>query len=278
MIRPKMIAPRFSALLACCAAALAGAGCGASSEGSAAGDSAGADQRAIVRDAARMTLADPTSAISGRTATPRGGSFTTNGLVELAAGRFRVAVEARPAERGSGAPKQVIGLAGEGFETTVEVLRGRFGPPRPKGPCWFNPHAPVGSFLGTISVEESMRVVGAVVESLGEGELADAETVADANYAVELTRSATRPRDDFKDRARRIWGDRDLLSKLSGPITVAVDADGRLASLELTVRRYKPYQALRPAPKRIENTSIEASLRSSDRGLRISQPNCQAIE
>ena len=176
-------------------------------------------------------------------------------------------------------PAEVIGTDGEGFENTVGVIAEDLpGPHGPKGPCWFNPHAPVGSFLGTVRVEESARFAGAVVESMAWREIAGAEAGADpGTYLVRLRSSASYPRDDFDETQRRIWGARGLLGDLDGPIQVTVGDDGLLSSLELTIDGYRPY-ATAPDPRTIDESTVTVGLRETSRALELHEPACMAME
>jgi hypothetical protein len=169
----------------------------------------------------------------------------------------------------------VVGTSGEGYETTFQVFRhGGFIDPHRRR-CWFNPHLPVGSSHDTVSVEESVRLVGSIVESLRH-ELAAAAAVGGDAYEVRLEASATRPRDDFNDTGRRVWGDRELLTRVAGPIRVTVGGSPAIASLELRLRNYRPEaQFGHPNPER---ASIRATLAPTDRRLRLRPPRCQALE
>ncbi len=258
-------------LLGCSALLAAGCGGGQSPE---AEDEAGPPSE-LVREAARATLEEPTAGMLVATSSPGRGSFEASGLIDLAGGRFRVEAEADPEMPGLDPPEAVVGTAGEGFEETVAVQDEGFG--RVDGPCWFNPHAPVGSFLGTVSVEESVRLMGSVIESLAGGELASATEGDDGTYLVRLQSSAGTPRDDFEDEKARTWGDRALLADLGGPIGVTV-ADGRIEGVRLDIPRYLPFEGTLPDPEPVRDTSIELSLALSDEALEIEQPECFAIE
>lgn len=253
--------------------ALLAAGCGSGQSPEAEPDAGPPSE--LVRDAARAAIGEPTTEIRVATSTPGRGSFEAAGLIDLAGGRFRVEVEAEPEKPGLGPPDTVIGTAGEGFEETVAEQDQGFG--RVDGPCWFNPHAPVGSFLGTVSVEESVRLMGSVIESLAGGEVASATEGGDGSYLVRLESSAGRPRDDFEEGKARTWGDRALLADLGGPIAVTV-ADGRVVGVRLDIPRYAPFDGTVGNPEPVRDTSIELSLAPADEALEIEQPECFAIE
>ena len=241
---------------------------------SAPGDRSAAGSRTLVSEAGFRTFGEQMLSLNLDVASP-GADYEAAGLIEPGEGRFSIGLRgvSSPSEN---RPSRVIGLGGEGFENTVEETIGGFGQGRER--CWFNPHAPVGSFLGTASVEESVRVIGAALESLGE-EVSSARPTANRAYAVALDPSAARPRDDFRDRRKRVWGDRNLLGQLEGPIEIALSADGRVAEIALGLRDYEPYDAefLRergPIPR----ATIMATLRPTDKKLVIDPPPCQAIE
>lgn len=240
-----------------------------------------ADPRSAVRDSAAETLASPTSELGLVTSTDGGGTIEADGLVALSRGQFEVDVQATDPD--SDYLDGVIGTNGEGFERTFAV--NREGLPKSKvlpgipGPCWFNPHAPVGSFLGTISVEESARLAGAVVESLAGDEIASV-TPGDGGdeFLVRLKRSAGQAREDLGGAVRRVWGARELLEDLGGPIQVTVGEDGTLSALEIEVESYRTFETIAPPADVVDEGSIEVRLAPTDRSLEISKPRCQAME
>jgi hypothetical protein len=263
---------RVLALALACLGLFAGAGCGddpAQTEPS--DDASPTDPLAAVSEAGAQTFAEPTLALDLKVASP-GARYEASGLIEPGEGRFRVELGeiTSPSDY---RPRIVIGLDGEGNETTVEETTGR---PFAEGEerCWFNPHAPVGSFLGTASVEESVRLTGAVLESLGE-EVRSAVPAAGDAYEVVLDQSATRPRDDFRESKERVWGDRNLLGQLAGPIEIALSAQGAVSRIALELRDYEPYEMIRPPIRRV---TIEATLAPTDEELVLDPPECQALE
>jgi hypothetical protein len=169
----------------------------------------------------------------------------------------------------------VVGLEGEGYESTVAEGPLLGGSRR----CWFNPHSPVGSFLGTARVEESLRLTGAVLESLG-SEIRSVEA-ADGAYRVVLNDSATRPRDDFRDTEKRVWGDRDLLTQVPGPIEVALSPGGMVDEIVVELRDYEPYEVELAGDERtgpVPKVTITATLAPTGEKLVVDPPECQAIE
>lgn len=244
-------------------------------------DAPAPDPPAAVEDAGRSTFSENALAVRLRASSP-GGGYVVAGLIEPGSGRSRV--ERESSDRGLEIPPIVIGLDGEGFEKTVSVSREGFGHGQP-GPCWFNPHAPVGTSYPpkTISVEEATRLLGSILESL-DRETASAKVApGDVDrgppyaYEVRLTKSASMPRDDFHETKRRVWGDRGLLAQLAGPITVEVGDAGTVEGIALELSDYEPYAFSRSKPK-IESVSIRAELSPSDDDLEIKEPSCQAIE
>jgi hypothetical protein len=257
-------------------AIVAGTGCSDdSAQTEPPGDALPADPLAAVSQAGAGTFAEPTLSLDLEVAS-RGARYEASGLIEPGEGRFRVELGEifSPSDY---RPRIVIGLDGEGYESTVEETTG--GPFGDGGErCWFNPHAPVGSFLGTASVEESVRLTGAVLESLSE-EVRSATSTADNAYEVALDPSAARPRDDFRESKERVWGDRNLLGQLAGPIETALSAQGAVARIALELRDYEvPRGLIRPRRGRIGRVTIEATLAPTDEELVLDAPECQALE
>lgn len=241
------------------------------------------DPLEAVRDAAEKSNKESTLKLN-LSAESVGAGFTASGLLEPTDGRFRVEVEP---DRSKGElspfefPPIVIGLDGEGIEATVAEFRNGFFPgPYRDDRCWFNPHGPVGSTGETISVEEATRLSGAILESLSSESIA-AERVESTDdgerYEVDLSPSASRPRDDFEMTKRRVWGDRYLLDDLAGPIEVRLSAAGTLAGIAYTLGDYRPYETYRvgrkPGP-----ANVGVSLAPTDREIELNKPRCQAIE
>jgi hypothetical protein len=248
-----------------------GLGCGDSS--APANEAQRADPLAAVSRAGTKTFREATLSLTLHVASAAG-RYEAVGVIEPGDGRFRVEVGAvsPPSEH---APEHVIGLGGEGFENTVAEGPLNNGSKR----CWFNPHSPVGSFLGTASVEESVRLTGAVIESLGD-EVRSVEA-ADGAYAVNLDDSATRPRDDFHDTEERVWGDRDLLTQVPGPIEVALSPGGMVDEIVVELRDYEPYEVELAGDERtgpVPKVTITATLAPTGEKLVVDPPECQAIE
>jgi hypothetical protein len=233
-----------------------------------------ADPAAAVSEAGAETFGAQTLSVHLLVAS-NGGRYEAGGLLEPRKGRFRVDLDEVSSTAENRPPRTVVGLDGEGYETTVEETRGLpFGSRQNGKHCWFNPHAPVGSFLGTASVEESVRLTGAVLESLGE-EIRFARDAGDS-YSVTLQASVTRPRHDFDETERRVWGDRNLLHRLAKPIDVVLSPEGGSAEIALELRDYEPYVPFKRDPSL--DVTIDATLTPTDEELAIDPPRCQVIE
>jgi hypothetical protein len=239
------------------------------------GEEPAEDPAAVVAHAARATFDGAPRAFSLAIASPDA-RWAGSGAVELARGRFRLVAKARPGVLVGPRRQTVVGTSGEGYETTFAVFHGElFGEKIDQRRCWFNPHLPVGSSHDAPSVEESVRLTGSVVESLRHEIGQATNTGADA-YEVTLAPSATRPRDDFHETERRVWGDRELLALLDEPIGVTVSERGTLRSIDLRLGDYSPeILQRRSTPHRV---SLHAALSASSRELELQPPGCQALE
>ena len=232
-------------------------------------ESSAADPLTAVSEAGTQTFARPVLSLSLRVTSPRA-HYEASGLIEPKQGRFRVELRDVSSPRANVAPDVVIGANGEGYEETFEETTEK---PFSQGGerCWFNPHSPVGSFLGTASVEESVRLTGAVLESLGEEVRTAAPDAGDA-YEITLDPSATHPRNDFHESKRRVWGDRNLLRQLEGSIEVVLSGPDTVAEIAFGLRDYEPY-----VRETIPRVRIEATLAPTDEELVIDPPTCQAL-
>jgi hypothetical protein len=247
------------------------AGCGDES----ASDESPAGALAAVSEAGSRTFAEPTLALDLRVVSPDA-HYEAAGLIELQEGRFRVELHevTSPSDY---RPRVVIGLDGEGIENTVKETTELLGSHHHQGfrrgeRCWFNPHAPVGSFLGTASVEETVRVIGAVLESLGK-EVRSASPAAGNAYEIVLDASATRPRSEFRQSKRRVWGDRHLLRQLVEPVKIRLSGRDTVAQITVRLDDYELY-----IRDRISRVRIEAKLAPTHNDLVLDPPRCQAIE
>lgn len=268
------------ALAAVVSAVLGGPGCGRDQEGTP--QRPPLDPVTAVERAGRSTFAEEPLQLRLAATSPQGG-FVVAGPIQLRRGRFRVEV----LDHGKGflgLSSTVIGLDGEGVESTVSQLNhGLLGSSNRR--CWFNTHSPAGASETTISVEEGVRLLGSIIESLRSetrsAALAPGEGTFGApdDYDVRLGRSAAQPRDDFKETDRRVWGDRGLLANLAGPIEVALRDDGTIAEIEVEMRSHRPYGFAGIAgPGRVRRVSLRAELKPTDEALRIKQPRCLAME
>ena len=199
--------------------------------------------------------------------------WEVEGPVQLGRGRFSVDVLDIENDRGQNLDT-VIGFDGEGFETTVqETHGGLFG--RKGGRCWFNPHAPVGSYLGTVSIEEGVRLTGAIIESL-QRETASARE-AEESIEVALRKSASKPGNDFRETKQRVWGDRASIEHIDGPIAVTLDEDGDLSEIYFELSDFRTDAGFNRRGA-INHAVIKGSLRNTNEKPEIDPPGCQAIE
>jgi hypothetical protein len=272
---PRPIKRAISALVLIVLAGLALARCGSETNGE-----TEREPPSVVAEAARATFTPAAAAIAMKVGSPRD-NYEASGLIEPGSGRFRVRVRGLALPFPRDGDRVVVGTSGEGSETTYFVTHESLGNPARSERCWFNPHAPVGSNDRTASVEESVRLVGSVLESLGK-EIQKARELAGewaaVEYAVALRLSASHPRDDFDDTKRRVWGDRNLLAKLDGPIEVAVSDHGTVAGLALGLRGYRPVIGFSSRKRGPRPVSIQATISPTDRKLRLRQPGCLAME
>jgi len=234
----------------------------------------------VVAEAARETFKRTPTGVNVHVKSPAA-HLRVRGPVELATGRFRALARGdAPPFLEQGASGVVLGTSGEGFETTYSVAHQSPAHPPRSQRCWSNPHAPVGSNRGTVSAEESVRVVGSVLESL-RGEIENATESTDEEqagaYDVTLRPSAADPRGDFRD-TKRIWGDRNLLARLDGPIEVVVSEVGRISRLALRLRDYRPTLGLGTPRRAPRSAFIQAAIFPTDRQVHLREPGCVAVE
>lgn len=260
--------------------AFCASGCGGSAE-SGESESASADPLKAVRQAARASFDQKVLRVQLDASSP-GAGFVASGLIEPRGGRFRVSVDADAKGAIPEDLSNVIGFDGEGGDTTL-AERGSFNRREPDQRCFFNPHGPVGFFEDTISVEESMRLLGAIVESLPE----ETKSVSmiegpggESLFEVSLAPSASRPRNEFAETKRRVWGARGLLRDPGSPIVVAIGEDQTLESVEVELRAYGPYDpyAGYPSDGPAKDVSIRADLTESDATLKLPSPSCLVME
>jgi hypothetical protein len=259
------------------AAALFGIGCSAEKDGA---PTAPDTAREVVIEAAQQTFATETLGVKLDVEDADHG-WAAVGLVEPMRGRFRIEGEVDGAEPGATNQSKratVVGTSGEGFEETFYETNGGLGVgqrDRAGKRCWFNPHAPVGFYGRPLSVEETVRLSGSVLESL-RSELRAVEDLGTEQYLVELEGSATRPRDDFRDTGARVWGDRNLLANVQRPIEVRLDR-GMVGRIVLTLSDYEGERIIGPRPES-DRIRIVVSLAEADKRLVAEPPECQAIE
>jgi hypothetical protein len=220
----------------------------------------------VVAEAASATFGERTLQVELATR-----SFEGSGLVEPRRGRFRIEVERVNAGGPALRARAVVGQQGTGFDSTV--IEGPLWGGH-EGNCWFNSHAPAGYLRRDISVEESVRAVGAVLESLRD----EAREVIEEGdlYEVVLAPSAAEPGD--RDRA---WGSRGLLRGATVEVALSPDRS-QIEEIAVTLADYEPYSIARGGVQSIPqvevSVEVSAELTPTDQRLEIDPPRCQAIE
>ncbi len=272
-IRPGALALALGAMLVL-------AGCGEEGRSTPAGRPP--DPLAEVEQAGRSTFAQEILTIRIEASSPHG-SFAGSGRIEPRRGRSRFVVEESEPELVGGST--ILGVDGEGYETTFSESRSTLfeeGVNHHSGrPCWFNPHAPAGYSAETISVEEATRVLGSIMESLPRETRSAKPATGRAGhepqdvYDVRLAGSASKPRNDFEETKRRVWGDRALLDKLAGPLRIEIGEAGTIDAIELELEDYRSggYPS-----RRVKSVRIRAELDPGGSPLRLKAPNCLAME
>lgn len=202
---------------------------------------------------------------------PKGGdpfNYDAHGRMSLSSGRsFTTGIDPL-ADLSHGVP-DIIGLDGESDDGTIEVA------PRPNKPggCWVYPSLPAGSQVLTVSAEESVRLIGAVIESVAADEIASAEP-SQGSWEVSLGRSVATPIDP-RELPARIWGARELL-KGASPVTIEVSDDGAIQAVEFTIAKYRNW--VQGAPPLVQtDIPIIADLRPGGQPLEFERPNCLSI-
>jgi hypothetical protein len=241
-------------------------------------DGVAPDPLAEIRRAARATLAEPSMVIAARV-TSRKSRYTVRGRIQAA--RDRYYARAGFARGGREAfPTPPFRIVGTGAQTYIGQADLPTFPDRPR--CWFDPHLPIGSAPGTISVQESLALVAVVMRLLADGTeqariAGDQEEAEDGGtrYDVWVDPSAAtalrRHSDElFGSPPKRLTGALDL------PVT-AETIDGRLSRLSLELPRFESAAYLRRFRGR-HASSIEVSLTRSERELELRPPQCIAME
>lgn len=245
------------------ALALALSACGPTSE-------AAPDPVAQVTAGAKRTIARGPSRIAISVASPTA-DYTASGTIDLGTDTYRAKARVRRAlRRRPGSVVRVVGRRG----TSYEVVRG----------CWLDPHAPVGSFGGATSVQETLALVGVSLRLLRDAaeEVSMAQDLPGGGrrYAVKAdARQAEVPRTWRAGDELWIVRPRRLARQLALPIGLTVNKQGAVSRLSLKLPRFRPIKRppslRRGAP---EAVSVDVSLGRFGRKVRLGKPNCLAVE
>jgi hypothetical protein len=271
---PLLNRARVGALLAVLAVVAAGCEDGSRAETSRR-DAAGS-----VRETAERTLAAGPTAIAIRVSSATA-SYSVRGAIDLGTETFRVRARVTSAPV-THVPKDltVIGLAGETYQLVDRDLTfqdiGRAG-------CAFDPHAPVGSLGGAVSIQEALALVGIATRLLHEvpREVAELEHrgVRAGTYRVSVNPSAvTAP--NLRRSDEWIVVNPARLARHLAPILVDIDRNGLIRRLSLTLRRFRPpsFGPGRSRAHRRERVAVSVRLGNSRRELAVERPDCLAME
>jgi hypothetical protein len=175
---------------------------------------------------------------------------------------------------------EVIGVGGE----TYQIGRGEPGFDNVEGTaCAFDPHAPIGSLGGAVSVQEAVALVGVAVRLLRD--TTRTTTVIEqhaghaATYRVPVDPSTVTDADAGRGDEWIVVNPPRLARHLA-PMHVTVDSDGLIRRLSLELRRFPPPS---PGPRlartrRRERVAIAMSLGDFGRPLQVRPPSCVAME
>ena len=256
------------------------------------GDSSNDPARLISEAATKMIDAPDATAFEVTVRSPRV-EYEARGLVDLGGGIYRVSARAsraplfgafdrserdRLSTRAVGINGRPRGAMWEDFE--------RFEGERQT--CWVSPHLPVGTWGGAISVEDTVLLLGELIERLryvypdpfpsNEIELVPSEGTA-SSYRVPEALLGSVPMGAAIE--PDVWDRLDLVSDINGAVRVSVEADGRITGLVLTLR----HRPLRPeglpgAGRRLspEKVAIRATLTAASEPLHLVQPECLGTE
>ena len=256
---------------------VAAAGC---EDGSRA-DTSERDAAGSVREAAERTLAAGPTAITMKVSSATA-SYSVRGAIDLGTETFRVRARVTTAPA-THVPKAltVIGLDGETYQIVDRDLTfqdvGRAG-------CAFDPHAPVGSLGGAVSIQEALALVGIATRLLREvpREVMDLEHRAGpaGTYRVNVNPTAvTAP--GLRRSDEWIVVNPTRLARHLAPILVDVDAKGLIRRLSLHLRSFRPpsFGPGRVAREhRRERVAVSVRLAELRREFAVKRPACLAME
>lgn len=234
------------------------------------------DPAAEVEKAARATLAERAT-IDARVTSPRT-EYSVRGLIQLARDRYYVKADfARGGRRAFPMPPlRVIGTGPEAYVGRPDL------PGLGARKCWFDPHLPIGSAPGTVSVQEALALSATTTRLLADateraritgGDEAGGDGVATYEAWVDISSATPTYRNSdelFGSRPKRLAGELDL------PLTVEA-VDGSLSGLSLNLPHFESAAYLRRF-RGVEPVSIEVSLTPTEHRLELRPPNCIAME
>jgi len=233
------------------------------------------DPVAEVRQAARATLAEPSTVMNVRV-TSRTAEYLVRGTIEPARDRYHgKASFARGGEDAFPTPPiRIVSTGSEAYigKPDLPGLRDRR--------CWFDPHLPIGSARGTASVQESLALVGITTRLLARATARaritdDADSQGRTRYEAWVDRSAAkavyRHGDELFDARPK-----ELARELQLPLGVET-VSGHLSRISLELPRFESAAYLARF-RGVESVSIEVSLTPTSRKLKLHPTNCIAME
>jgi hypothetical protein len=238
------------------------------------------DPAGTVREAVVRTLSSGPARIGIQVASPTV-AYSVRGAIDLATEGFRVRARVNRAPTTHlDSALDVIGVGGE----TYQIGRGEPGLDNIEGTaCAFDPHAPIGSLGGAVSVQEAVALVGVAVRLLRDGarttRVVDQGTPHAANYWVSVDPSRATDIDPGRGDEWIVVNPSRLARHLA-PMQVTLNSDGRIRRLSLELRRFPP-PSRGPGlarERRRERVTVVVALSDFGRRLEVAPPSCVAME
>jgi hypothetical protein len=236
---------------------------------------------AAVHDAAVRTLtagpADVAIGVSSATT-----EYSARGVIDIETDRFRA--RARLERAPTTHPEtdvEIIGVGGEAYE----IGRGEPGFDNiDLTACGYDPHAPIGSLGGALSVQEAVALVGVAVRLVRDGtrtaELIARDGDQRTTYRVVTDPSTVSVAPAVQRGDEVIVVDPPRLARHLGPMRATLDSGGLIRRLSLALRRFPP-PSRGPGlarQRRRERVSIAVTLGHFGRELEVRAPSCIAME
>lgn len=238
------------------------------------------DAAGRVREAAARTLDRGAAGIRIHISSPTV-EYSVRGALELGRGEFRVRGHVTRAPYTHFAERlEAIGVRGE----TFQIVHGEPGfDDLTATDCAFDPHAPVGSYGGAVSVQEAIALIGVATHLLRDG--LRTATVMERNerpshtYRVIVDPQAVSDADVRRSDEWHVVNPPRLARHLA-PIEVTIDSGGLIRRLALELRRFPPPSRGPGIARehRRERVSISVSLSDFGRALEVKSPRCVAME